>query len=172
MNRSAAMIALAGILALAALAPIASAQTAARPEAGPAVKSGAKSGATPEAAAMTPGPRFSQSGKVSLARGEQIYMEYCAVCHGMHGKGDGPRAAFFADIQYIPDLTLEGFLDDRDTELLTNIREGLARYDEPAIVMPQFKYILSENDMRSALAYVKTFAAPAPAPKPKAKRTR
>lgn len=28
--------------------------------------------------------------------------------------------------------------------------------DEPLIVMPQFKYILSENDIQSALAFVKT----------------
>jgi mono/diheme cytochrome c family protein len=145
MNKLSALIAFASSAALTAAAPIAFAQTMPTPVAKAEM-------------AMTPGPRFVQRQKVSVAHGEKIFVEYCAVCHGLQGKGDGPRAAFFADIQYIPDLTLEGFLDNRDRELLTNIREGLARYDEPAIVMPQFKYILGENDIQSALAYVKTFA--------------
>lgn len=106
------------------------------------------------------GPKFSSSAGVSSVKGAQIFVEYCAVCHGMQGKGDGPRSAFFSDTQYIPDLTVEGFVAGRDKEVLDGIREGLRRYDEPAIVMPQFKYILSENDIQSAYAYVKTLSAP------------
>lgn len=112
-----------------------------------------------EASVATP-QKFKAPEPVSVKRGEKIFVEYCAVCHGMGGKGDGPRAAFFADTQYIPDLTADGFLEDRDEELLNGIREGLNRFDEPAIIMPQFKNILSENDIRSALAYIKTFAPP------------
>ena len=37
----------------------------------------------------------------------------------------------------------------------------LARLEEPLIVMPQFKYILSDNDIKSVHAYVKSLAAPA-----------
>lgn len=125
-------------------------------------KERAKSGppAVREASAATP-QRFKAPEPISVKRGEKIFIEYCAVCHGMAGKGDGPRAAFFADTQYIPDLTADGFLEDRDEELLNGIREGLNRFDEPAIIMPQFKNILSENDIRSALTYIKTFAPPA-----------
>ncbi len=112
------------------------------------------------AAATAIGPRFAPREKVSAAHGEKVFVEYCSVCHGLQGKGDGPRSAFFTQTQYIPDLTLEGFLDGRDPELLTNIRNGLARYDEPAIVMPQFKYILGETEIQSVLAYVKTLAVP------------
>ena len=113
-----------------------------------------------EASAATP-QRFKAPEPISDKRGEKVFVEYCAICHGLYGKGDGPRAAFFADTQYIPDLTSEGFLEDRDDDLLNGIREGLNRFDEPAIIMPQFKNILSENDMRSALSYIKTFAPPA-----------
>lgn len=28
-----------------------------------------------------------------LAQGKQLYMQYCASCHGPGGKGDGPKAA-------------------------------------------------------------------------------
>lgn len=116
-----------------------------------------------EKSVTTPGPRFEAASKISTARGEQVFVEYCAVCHGLHGKGDGPRSAFFSDVQYIPDLTLEGFLTGRESEVLNGIREGLARFEEPAIVMPQFKYILSETDIRSAFMYVQTLSKP-PAP--------
>lgn len=120
--------------------------------------------------AIEPGPRFTPTVKPSLAHGEKIFVEYCAVCHGLHGKGDGPRSAFFGESQYIPDLTTEGFLVGRDEELKENIRNGLARIDEPAIVMPQFKYILGAVEIDSVLAYVKTLAPPEPKPEPKAKK--
>ncbi|MGA8991881.1 MAG: cytochrome c, partial [Rhodoplanes sp.] len=68
-----------------------------------------------------------------------------AVCHGLYGKGDG-----------IPALSGADFVQGRDQELRQRIREGLRRMDEPLIVMPQFKYILSDNDIQSALAFVKT----------------
>ncbi|MFY9829191.1 MAG: cytochrome c [Rhodoplanes sp.] len=102
------------------------------------------------------GPRLPSYEKVSVARGEKVFNEYCAVCHGLYGKGDGPRYAFFPDDQYIPDLSVADFVQGRDQELLQGIREGLRRMDEPLIVMPQFKYILSDNDIQSALAFVKT----------------
>ena len=108
------------------------------------------------ASAAIAGPHFTAREKVGVAYGEKVFVEYCAVCHGLHGKGDGPRSAFFSQSQYIPDLTVDGFLDGRDPELVTAVREGLARYDEPAIVMPQFKYILGDTEIRSVIAYVKT----------------
>lgn len=119
-----------------------------------------KKSAQPASKVVTIGPKFNTATKSSAARGEQVFVEYCAVCHGLHGKGDGPRSAFFSDTQYIPDLTVEGFTSGREKEVLEGIREGLARYEEPAIVMPQFKYILSENDIRSTLMYVATLPTP------------
>ena len=151
-------------------APIAIAIIAALTITGTAVSAAKQKKAKPEdaagkttevaAAATSVGPRFAAREKVNVAYGEKIFVEYCSVCHGLQGKGDGPRSAFFTQSQYIPDLTLEGFLDGRDPELLSNIRNGLARYDEPAIVMPQFKYILGDTEIQSVLAYVKTFAVP------------
>lgn len=108
-------------------------------------------------------PHYKASGKpVSAARGEHVFVDHCALCHGLHGKGDGPRSAFFQPgVQYIADLTVAEVLKGRDEQLLESIREGLRRFPEPAYVMPQFKYILSEEEIRSALAYVKTLPAQA-----------
>lgn len=112
---------------------------------------------TPIPAAATPrGPHVPAIKPASVARGEKVFVEYCSVCHGLYGKGDGPRYAFFSEEQYIPDLTDSGFLEGRDEELISNIRDGLRRLDEPMVVMPQFKYILSDSDIRSTLEYVKS----------------
>lgn len=106
-------------------------------------------------------PHFKPTGKpVSAARGEAIFLDHCALCHGIQGKGDGPRSAFFVPGgQYIPDMTIAQVLAGRDKELIENIREGLHRLPEPSYVMPQFKYILSDEEIRSVLAYVKTLPA-------------
>jgi mono/diheme cytochrome c family protein len=53
------------------------------------------------------------------------------------------------------------YLKGRDEQILESIRQGLSRLPEPAYVMPQFKYILSEEEIRSVLAYVKTLPAKA-----------
>lgn len=108
-------------------------------------------------------PHFKPTGKpVSVARGEAIFIDHCALCHGIHGKGDGPRSAFFdPGGQYIPDMTIAQVLAGRDKELIENIREGLHRLPEPSYVMPQFKYILSDEEIRSALAFIKTLPAKA-----------
>jgi mono/diheme cytochrome c family protein len=103
-------------------------------------------------------PHYKPTGKPpSAARGQAIFLDHCALCHGVHGKGDGPRSAFFVPGgQYIPDMTLAAVMNGRDKELLGSIREGLRRLPEPAYVMPQFKYILSDEEIQSVLAYVKT----------------
>lgn len=117
-----------------------------------------KVAAMPNLWGETPTPHFKASGKpISAARGQDIFVDHCAICHGLHGKGDGPRSAFFQPgVQYIADLSNADFLKGRDEQLHESIREGLRRFPEPAYVMPQFKYILSEEEIRSALAYVKT----------------
>lgn len=109
-------------------------------------------------------PHYKPSGKPpSAARGQTIFLDHCALCHGVHGQGDGPRSAFFVPGgQYIPDMTLAAVMTGRDKELLSSIREGLRRLPEPAYVMPQFKYILSDEEIQSVLAYVKTLSNHAP----------
>jgi cytochrome c len=94
-------------------------------------------------------------------RGQQIFVAHCALCHGIDGRGDGPRSAYFQPgVQFIPDFSTPGYLAGRDQQVLQSIREGLKRLPEPAIVMPQFKYILGESEMRSVLVYVKSLAGP------------
>ena len=58
-------------------------------------------------------------------------------------------------------MTIAQVLAGRDKELIENIREGLHRLPEPSYVMPPFKYILSDEEIKSALAYIKTFSSKA-----------
>lgn len=105
-----------------------------------------------------PTPHQASSGKpATVAHGQTVFLDHCAICHGLHGKGDGPRSAFFVPgQQYIADLSNADFVIGRDAQLLESIREGLRRFPEPSYVMPQFKYILSDEEIRSVLVYVKT----------------
>jgi mono/diheme cytochrome c family protein len=114
---------------------------------------------------MTQPRKPSSSKEVSAARGQHVYVELCATCHGIKGKGDGPRSTFFPEGQYIPNLSDPGIVNGRDDEITENIREGLRRFDEEFITMPQFKYILSNDDIKSALAYIKTLSSKAKAKK-------
>jgi mono/diheme cytochrome c family protein len=122
------------------------------------VRNKAKDAPVANAWGDTPAPFFRPTGKKpSPAIGEQVFLDHCAICHGLQGKGDGPRSAFFvAGQQYIADLSNADVVSNRDPQLMESIREGLRRFPEPAYVMPQFKYILSEEEIQSVLLYVKT----------------
>jgi cytochrome c len=114
----------------------------------------------PVSAVQADGPRFREPpGKLPPERGQQLYIEHCALCHGMTGRGDGPRSAYFQPgVQFIPDFASPGYLTGRDAQVMQSIREGLTRLPEPAIVMPQFKYILSDAEIRGVLAYAQSLA--------------
>ena len=105
-------------------------------------------------------PHFRSDGQsVSVEFGQEVYNDHCALCHGLTGKGDGPRSAYYRQgVQYIPDMTITGLMSGRDEQLLQSIREGVRRLPEPAYVMPQFKYILSKEEMESAFLYVKSLS--------------
>ncbi len=108
-----------------------------------------------------PTPHHPQTGmRITAAHGESVFMDHCALCHGLSGKGDGPRSAFFVHgQQYIADLSNAALVNGRDDQLLKSIRGGLHRFPEPNYIMPQFKYILSDEDILSVLAYIKTLPA-------------
>jgi mono/diheme cytochrome c family protein len=66
------------------------------------------------------------------ASGVQMYRTYCAVCHGLDGKGNGPAAPALK--QAIPDLTLLSKKNHGEYPAfkVSNIIRG--DYDAPVIV--------------------------------------
>ncbi len=107
-------------------------------------------------------PFFTSMTEVSAENGRLIYSENCAVCHGLFGRGDGPRVSSFGEYQYIPDLSDGYIIEGRDEEIIEEISEGLNRLEPPLIIMPQFKYILARSDIESVLEYLKILPEVAP----------
>mgnify|MGYP003957520317 FL=1 len=99
---------------------------------------------------------LSSGGMVSIERGQNLFSEHCVNCHGIRGDGTGIRRYSWIPEQFVPDLTDADYLADRDDDILVNLHDGLRNQDPPAVIMPSFRYILSEEDMQSVLAYVKT----------------
>ena len=56
------------------------------------------------AALLTVAPAPAHAADYLAMSGQQLYMRFCASCHGVEGHGNGPVAQSFA--KKIPDLTL------------------------------------------------------------------
>lgn len=88
-------------------------------------------------------------------QGKQIYMKYCAVCHGEEGKGDGfnaynldPKPRNFTDTIYMNVLS--------DIRLLETIREG-GRGVNKSPLMPSWGGRLKGEEIEYVMAYVHSF---------------
>jgi len=92
-------------------------------------------------------------------RGRKIYFRACAPCHGIRGDGNGPAAQRFDPPprnfrrgSYKFRTTVSGALP-LDSDLARTIREGV-----PGTEMPRWKKVLSENDIRAVVQYIKAFS--------------
>jgi mono/diheme cytochrome c family protein len=98
-------------------------------------------GATPDQ------PQPPQAG--SPEQGKPIFEERCVACHGPQGRGDGPNAAFLSPRP--ANLVSAATSVKSDAELLAVIAEG-----RPRTAMPAWKDLLSEQDRRDVLAYIRS----------------
>ena len=92
------------------------------------------------------------------AAGKETYEQYCALCHGPQGQGDGslsanldPKPRNHTDGAYMNALT--------DDHLLKVIGEGGAAAGL-APIMPAWKDILSAQQIQDVIAFVRTLAVP------------
>jgi cytochrome c len=88
-------------------------------------------------------------------RGKLLYDNYCAVCHGVSGEGDGfnsynlnPKPHSFADSLYMTKLS--------DQIMLKIISSG-GRSVNKSIMMPQYAATLTNDEIECIIAYIKTF---------------
>lgn len=81
----------------------------------------------------------------SAEKGRHLYDIYCALCHGVKGRGDGPIAR-----KYVPppDLTLDFFLKRTDGFIY-----GTILYGGP--IMPSYKDSLSDVETWHIVNYVR-----------------
>ena len=73
--------------------------------------------------------------------GGQLYSRYCSTCHGEDGKGTMPG---------VPDFTRGEGLFQPNQALLNVIRDGKT-------VMPSFRGILTDNEIRDVIAYLRMY---------------
>ncbi len=90
-------------------------------------------------------------GTSDARNGRTVFQTNCASCHGESGKGDGPTGAYLS----VPpaDLTSEDVRNDSDSELLSEISNGI-----PDKGMPAWKSLLSAQEIRDVLAYIRTLS--------------
>ncbi len=88
-------------------------------------------------------------------QGKYLYREYCMVCHGEEGKGDGfnafnldPRPRDFTDSTYMNALG--------DQQALATIMGG-GRSVNKSPLMPPYRWTLKKDEIRYVVAYLKTF---------------
>ena len=80
-----------------------------------------------------------------LAKGKRLFTKHCAGCHGPEGKGDGYKLLGSDPAN----LTAPATKKKSDSALLATIHEGKPN-------MPSWKGLLSERDITSVLAYIRS----------------
>ncbi|NIN68592.1 MAG: c-type cytochrome, partial [Anaerolineae bacterium] len=89
----------------------------------------------------------------SIAAGEDKYNEYCAVCHGATGKGDGPVAT---NLDPPPtDFTDPEVMENKSYQDLFNaVRRGGGAIHR-SIYMPRWGEQLTDQDIWDMVEYLK-----------------
>ncbi|MBI2000861.1 MAG: c-type cytochrome [candidate division NC10 bacterium] len=90
-------------------------------------------------------------------QGEALYRQYCAVCHGATGEGDGPNAPFLEDDRPrdLTDAKYMGRLTDRDlAEVIRGGGGGVGR----SRFMPAWGNTLSPQQVGDVVAYTRALS--------------
>ncbi|GEM_PF-419429 len=86
---------------------------------------------------------------------KELYLKYCAGCHGESGTGNGPKAASFrAHLQSFADC--ERMEMRSDAVLFLIIQNGSASIELPP-GMPAFGGLLTEDQIASLIRYIRDF---------------
>jgi len=89
------------------------------------------------------------SSRASIKKGEGFFRIYCAACHGIKGKGDGPIAPKFFPP---PDLTNPITQGRTDGYIFGTITNG-------GIIMPSYRAALSPEDRWHVVNYIRSLKA-------------
>ncbi len=96
-------------------------------------------------------PEPAPADAASLARGQEIYSQHCAICHGVQGRGDGPLARTL--VPRPVDLRLHMAEGHTPAELFDWVSNGV-----PNTAMEGFASVLSVEDRWHVINFLQTFA--------------
>lgn len=93
-------------------------------------------------------------------QGQRTYNQYCVPCHGKEGRGDGTRA-MVEQLDPKPRNHTDGtYMNKRtDLQLFKVDREG-GKANTFSHLMPQWKHILSDEEIWDVIAHIRTLAEP------------
>jgi mono/diheme cytochrome c family protein len=100
-----------------------------------------------------------------LDSGKKIYKTSCLACHGKTGAGDSRMAKILNVEPILLDLTQGLVLQKPDSELLSIVSDGLT-------MMPAFKNLYSQEQIQSAVLYIRALQLDARTKKTPAKKKR
>ena len=91
----------------------------------------------------------------SERQGKQLFEQYCAVCHGQSGEGDGfnaynlnPKPHSLADSAYMKVLSIETL-----TETISVGGKGVNK----SVLMPAYQKTLDKTKISDVVVYIETF---------------
>jgi len=95
-------------------------------------------------------------------RGQRLFAQYCAICHGPSGQGDGfnaynldPRPHDFSDAAYMGAIS--------DQSLAEVIAQG-GRGVNKSILMPAYANTLTRRDIGDLVGFIRVLAREQPEP--------
>ena len=103
-------------------------------------------------------PRASAAGGDAAKAGRELYVRYCATCHGDTGRGDGASAASFATKP--ADLTDGRLMNGLPDEFLFNVIMHGGPAEGLAPTMPPLSAYLSDGQTRQVIEYLRSIASP------------
>lgn len=101
--------------------------------------------AAKDAAATIPNPVPATA--ESVARGASFYQTHCWVCHGEHGRGDGPVGVKFVDPSPV-DLNENHTQDQTDGQLFFTITRG-------RVAMPFYRDALNQRERWDLINFIR-----------------
>ncbi len=101
-------------------------------------------------------PKLAMPKKGDPSKGKVLFRHYCAVCHGIAGKGDGPNAEYLdprpadlSDAEYMASAT--------EQTIFSVIERGGAALDI-SLAMPMWGKTFSKEQIADLVAYVQTLS--------------
>jgi mono/diheme cytochrome c family protein len=96
------------------------------------------------------GSALSPAMAADLASGKKVYADKCVRCHGVGGKGDGPKAETLEKkpMDYTDKKRMGEFTD---AQLKKVVLDG----KQP---MPGYQGKMSDKELEDVIAYIRTFA--------------
>jgi mono/diheme cytochrome c family protein len=97
-----------------------------------------------------------------VQRGQRLYNQHCASCHGLQGEGQYPTAPYKPDKEGLigaPPHNAAGHTWHHPEQVLFNITKNglIIKGFQP---MPAFDGKLTDDEIRAVLAYIKTWWKP------------